>query len=189
MRTRPLLRLVGATLLLAFGDGTSDAAAQEITLVAAGDIEWSRAVKPPAAYSHQPTDTVVVDVRGEPSPEPWTSVPLLNLPGNRERIEQRLGRELDSPDSHHVAAIQYGLQFRSVEEETRYPFRQMRDVFQGADIAFANLEMPSRSAHGTRARSAARRLLLTRFAGPVSMSFPRRTTTHSMPARKGFWIR
>lgn len=135
--------LVAMGVMLA---GTT-AAAQEITLVTAGDIEWSRAVKPPAAYTLQPDREAQIAVRGETRPRTWTSVPFLNRPEARDSIASRLGREMvdgeiDAPSAHHRAAIVYPLDFSSKQEELRHPFQRMRDVIRSADIAFANLEMP-----------------------------------------------
>ena len=121
--------------------------AQEITLLTAGDIEWSRAVKPPAAYTLQPDLEVPIAVRGETRPLTWTSVPFLNRPEMRDSIAARTGREMvggeiDALGAHHRASIIYPLAFGSEEEELRYPFQAMRNVIRGADVAFANLEMP-----------------------------------------------
>lgn len=141
-RGRPMA-IVATAVMLA---GTP-AAAQEITLVTAGDIEWSRVVKPPAAYTLQPDREAQIAVRGETRPRTWTSVPFLNRPEALDSIASRLGREMvggeiDAPSAHHRAAIVYPLEFPSKQAELRHPFQRMRDVIRGADIAFANLEMP-----------------------------------------------
>ena len=149
-RRAPRRSAVGGSVLLLLVAATASSvplAAQEITLLAAGDIEWSRAVKPPAAYVHQPTDSVMIPVRGEPSMEPWTPVPFLNRREHWPEIAERSGREMigeemDALSAHYRASIIYPLKLDSFEDESRYPFHQTRDLISSADVAFANLEMP-----------------------------------------------
>lgn len=123
------------------------AAAQEVTIIAAGDIEWSRAVNPPPAYVYQPTDSILIPIRGEPTLEPWTVIPYLNRSEARREIAARTGREMvgkeiDPLSAHYRASIIYPIVFGSEEEESRYPFRGTRDLIRSADLAFTNLEMP-----------------------------------------------
>lgn len=137
-------------LWLALGYGALVPAAvraQDVSLVAAGDIEWSRAVKPPAAYTWEPTLEAMIAVRDESAMRTWTDVPFLNRPAMRDSIAARIGREMvgrqiDGPGAHHRAAIIYPLAFNSLQEELRYPFQRLRSVIQEADVAFSNLEMP-----------------------------------------------
>ncbi len=137
-----LLSFVGGVLL--WGGAPPALHAQEVVLVAAGDIEWSRMVREPVAYSVPGTTEVEMEVRGVGETRSWITVPHLNLPENREEIARRRGTtELDSPNAHHLVSIEYDLPaFSTVEEEMRYPFERIREVIQGGDIAFANLEMP-----------------------------------------------
>lgn len=107
--------------------------AQEVTLVAAGDIEWSRTTKAPDVW-WDPED------RDRDSDE-WMRVPYLNSERSREHLEGE-GRTLETPESHHIRAIHYGLDFETPEEMARYPFRNIADVLRSPDIAFANLETP-----------------------------------------------
>jgi poly-gamma-glutamate synthesis protein (capsule biosynthesis protein) len=117
--------------------------AQEVRLLAAGDIEWSRMLRGTNSYSLQSDNAVEMEVMGVRRPTAFPGIPLLNVPANRPRISQLLGRDpLDSPTGHPVISIDYGLRFDSIEEDTRYPFQRIRDVIQSADVAFANLEMP-----------------------------------------------
>ncbi len=130
-----LSRIRRATTVLALAVATglpgAEAPAQEITLVAAGDIEWSRIVRRPELFM-QPQ---------RPEVGGWRRVPYLNGPEQRVYLESE-GRALETAQSHHVRAIQYGLEFDSVEEMSRYPFRSMVPLLREADIAFANLETP-----------------------------------------------
>lgn len=137
------------------------AEAQEITLLAGGDMEWSRRVRGENAYELPNDNAVDMAVRGVRRPTSWIDVPLLNVPEHRDRIRAMLGvGELDSPTGHAQVAIRYDLSFASIEEEVRHPFQRIRDVILGADVAFANLEMPlSERARPTGA-----------FVGPVAFA-------------------
>ena len=105
--------------------------AQQVTLVAGGDIEWSRIVKPPDVY---------LDPPGREEGD-WIQVPYLNNDANRRFLGSE-GYTLETPESHHVRAIQYGLDFDSPEDLARYPLERIAPVLRSADIAFANLETP-----------------------------------------------
>jgi len=120
------LALMAATTL-----GALPIHAQQITLVAGGDIEWSRIVKAPDVYMDPPQ-------RGE---DDWMSVPYLNNGQSRDYLMAE-GYTLETPRSHHIRAIQYGLQFDSSEKMARYPLQRVAPVIRSADIAFANLETP-----------------------------------------------
>jgi len=104
--------------------------AQEITLIAGGDVEWSVAQQSaPAAYTANPGG--------------WIEVPYLNLPENRDAIRARIGRqELDRPDAHHLVTTWPGTVADTPEGTWRHGFLRTVDLFRNADIAFLNLEMP-----------------------------------------------
>lgn len=108
------------------------ALAQEVTVVLGGDVEWSRATKPPDVYWHPPE---------EPEEGEWHRIPYLNSPDAGAHLES-LGRVVETPESHHVHAIRYGVEFESPADEARYPFRLIRSVLRDADVAFLNLETP-----------------------------------------------
>lgn len=116
---------------------------QEVTLVAAGDIEWSRIVQVPVITNDA--------VRGEGGgggrggnrrADGWIPVPYLITPESKAYLEKALGVSLENPNAHHLTAIQYGLDFRTPQEMAQYPFRNIRQLLSEADIAFANLETP-----------------------------------------------
>ena len=120
----------GFALLFA---ATSVAAAQEdVILIVGGDIEWSRQTKAPG---------IAFDLEDR-MPGDWVPIPHVVTPESIESLESAWGRELETPESHHVRAIHYGLEFDSVEEMARYPFLRIAPVLRDADIAFANLETP-----------------------------------------------
>ncbi|HKJ02516.1 MAG TPA: CapA family protein [Longimicrobiales bacterium] len=126
-RILALAGLFSLTILLEPGDG----AGQQVSLVAGGDIEWSRITKTPDVYL-------------EPARQAeggWMQVPYLNRETERRFLEGQ-GRVLETPTTHYIAAIHYDLSFDSKEDEARYPFRNIAPVLRGADIAFANLETP-----------------------------------------------
>ena len=105
--------------------------AQEVQLLAGGDIEWSRLpYRPTVAYLSEPGD--------------WMPVPYLNLAENLDSIRVRLGRrELDETYRElHYRVPQPGFEFATEEEEWRHSFQRTRDLIESADVAFANLEMP-----------------------------------------------
>ncbi len=153
--TTLLVTLAGGVLVVPSAD------AQEVSLLATGDIEWSvpqhgpepgmgtvLGYPPPPAYTLQSEVEEVLRVRGEAQSETWTVVPFLNRPEARGEIKERLGREvLDSPGAHTRSSIIYPVAnewsgFDSVEDQMRYPLRGVREIVRGADVAFTNLEMP-----------------------------------------------
>lgn len=107
------------------------ASAQEVTLVAGGDVEWSRTTNPPDVFFHP----------SERAEGGWLPVPYVNAPRERAYLEEQ-GRTLETPESHHVRAIHYGLEFDDPVEMSRYPFTLIRPVLRDADVAFVNLETP-----------------------------------------------
>jgi len=134
--------LLAAILLLTPGSWLP-VQAQEVTLVAGGDMEWSRRVRGTNTYTLPNDNQVDMAVRGVRRPTSWLDLPLLNVPEHRQRIGELLGAgELDSPTGHAAVAIQYDLSFASAQEDVRHPFQRIRDLFVQADLAFANLEMP-----------------------------------------------
>ncbi len=109
----------------------SAATAQELELLAGGDIEWSRLpYRPTVAYSHDPGN--------------WIPIPYLNLEENRDSIRARMRTDhldVTYADQHHLT-LQHDLTFETSQEEWRHAFQRTRALLQGADLAFANLEMP-----------------------------------------------
>lgn len=128
----PSLARASALVALLWLVSPLGADAQQVTLVAGGDIEWSRATKPPDVYGHP-------EERDEGD---WLRVPYLNNERSRAHLRETHGRELETPESHHVRAIHYGLEFDSPMEMARHPLRRIAPVFRAADVAFANLETP-----------------------------------------------
>lgn len=124
--------LLLAAIVAAIGSlfGVPLAAAQQLTLVAGGDIEWSRAVKPPDIYFDR-----------EREKGGWMPVPYLNDAESIAHLAS-IGVVIDTTRGHHKTAIQYGLTFSSKEEEGRYPLQRIAPILRSADVAFANLETP-----------------------------------------------
>lgn len=123
-------------------------AAQQITLVAGGDIEWSCIVKAPEIYYdgkrrnrwesrwYRVTRKVGIGKRD------WIRVPYLATAQSKAHIEEQFNRKIETSYSYLSGAIQYDLKFSTSEERDRYPFQKIRPVLLEADIAFANLETP-----------------------------------------------
>jgi poly-gamma-glutamate synthesis protein (capsule biosynthesis protein) len=128
-------RLPPAALLLPalFVVGPNVGLAQDITLVAAGDVEWSRVTKPPQ---------VAFDSEQRWREDGWMRVPYILTDESRPFLEDKLGKKFETPRSHHIISIHYGLEFDSPEDMARYPFRNIAPVLREADVAFANLETP-----------------------------------------------
>jgi poly-gamma-glutamate capsule biosynthesis protein CapA/YwtB (metallophosphatase superfamily) len=129
--TRLLSVLAGIALTVTAVSGPpASLEAQQITLIAGGDIEWSRAVKAPDIYFDRERQ------RGE-----WLPVPYINVPENVAYLSG-IGVPIDTTQGHHKTAIQYGLTFSSKEEEARHPLEKVAPVLRSADVAFVNLESP-----------------------------------------------
>ncbi len=113
---------------------------QEITILAVGDIEWSRATKPPSMYYDAAPSgrSNVLWHRGDG----WIRVPYAATPDSRDVLEAALDTTLITEDAHHLRAHHYGLSFEDAQEEARYPFHGAADLLRDADVAFANLETP-----------------------------------------------
>lgn len=123
--------LVGLLPLAVLATVATPSAAQEVSLIAGGDIEWYRPTKPPDVFLDPP----------QQEEGGWMQVPYLNRESERQYLES-VGRVLETPRTHYIAAIHYDLSFDSPEDEARYPFRNIAPLLREADIAFANLETP-----------------------------------------------
>ena len=119
---------------------------QEITLVAGGDVEWSRIVAVPG-------------IRVERRDDGWIRIPYVITP-ERAYLDQQGGSRNEGSRGHPVTSIQYPLEFESSEDMARYPFRRIAPVLREADIAFVNLETPL----SDRARQAGAFITPTAFA-------------------------
>jgi poly-gamma-glutamate capsule biosynthesis protein CapA/YwtB (metallophosphatase superfamily) len=101
-------------------------AAQELRLVAGGDIEWDLDLRKPGIYMHPSDD--------------WRPIPYLLTPERREYLARNHPEILEALDFHYHDSIQYGLTFDSPEDMARHPFRRIAAIFRDADISFVNLE-------------------------------------------------
>jgi len=107
-------------------------AQKKITLVAGGDVEWSRITYQPDIYFDNPT----------PGDGEWIRVPYLNTSKSRNFLSEKYTRILEDSESHHKRAIHYDIEVSSEKESNRYPFLNLAPILRGADIAFINLETP-----------------------------------------------
>lgn len=107
--------------------------AQRLSLIAGGDVEWSRVTYQPDVYHDNPN----------PSEGEWRQVPYLNSPNTRSFLREEYTRVLDDTSlSHHKYAIHYDLSFDSDREMVRYPFREIASYLREGDLTFVNLETP-----------------------------------------------
>jgi len=122
---------IGRVAFLVLTAVAAPSVAQEVSLIAGGDIEWYRPTKVPDIFLDPP----------QQEEGGWMQVPYLNREPQRRYLEGT-GRVLETPRTHYIAAIHYDLSFDSPEAEARYPFRNIAPLLREADIAFANLETP-----------------------------------------------
>ncbi len=115
--------------IAALAAGTS-LQAQQITLVAAGDVNWSRWLRRPDVFFDRDTAQ-----KGE-----WPRVPYLNV-SELGPIQQVVPRT-DTSWRRDRRNIEYELKFASQREDDRYPLEKMAPLFRSADVAFVNLEGP-----------------------------------------------
>lgn len=112
--------------------------AQEITLIAGADVQWSH---------HPPTPGNLANPAVIYHPEASQNgdgerIPFTNRPETHEYLTN-LGRIVETPRSHWVVSQPYDLNhLTSAIDTLRYPFERVRPVFLEANIAFLNLEMP-----------------------------------------------
>lgn len=106
--------------------------AQTVTLVAGGDVEWSRITYQPDVYYDNP----------EPAGGEWRRVPYLNSADTRAFIGETYTRIVEDSSSHHLRSIHYDLSFDSDQEMARHPFQRIAPLLREASIAFVNLETP-----------------------------------------------
>ena len=140
MKTSPslvrtaVLRAVAVSVLLLHATFVfpSTATAQEITLVAGGDLAKGDVGRD---IGHDPVYLQKTDK--------WIPIPYLTLEEHLDAIRARTGKQ-DLDEGTHLAEtmIPPKLKFATPEEERRYPFLRILDVVRNADVAFANLEMP-----------------------------------------------
>lgn len=127
MTRTPTLALVLTLLLL-----PAALDAQSATLIAGGDIEWSRITRAPTIFDHP----------SEREEGGWLQVPYSAANAESRAWLEGQGRTLESDRSHHIRSITYDLSFDSPQEMARYPLRRVAPVLRAADLAFVNLETP-----------------------------------------------
>lgn len=114
-------------------------AAQEITLVAGGDVEWAQWPPMPGLLFNPP----VYWHPEEPQEGEWQRVPYLNRQETREYLRRVHSRVLEGSESHWVNQLEFNLTHLKTQMDTvRHPWQRVRPVLRDADIAFINLEMP-----------------------------------------------
>jgi len=110
--------------------------AQEITLIAGGDVEWSRMINKPKYYYGTKNQTKKIREDG------WRRLSFIATDQSKSYMIDTHGIDPDSPEKHHIKSIPLNLEFTTIEEEYAYPFLKIAPILKKADIAFINLETP-----------------------------------------------
>ena len=95
----------------------------KLVLIAGGDVEWSLMVKEPGIYFGIKDDEKLMREDG------WRKLPHLATPLSIKHIEETFDKKLVTEKSHHISSIPHNLNFSSVKERNRYPFRKIKDFF------------------------------------------------------------
>lgn len=123
-----------------------------ITLVAAGDVQWSP--KQPKLESggvfFDPGGKTLLEGGWQPIPRLLSSETMASLQDNNPEILQRhyrkteeeYGFPIEKFNAHFVGFKRHDLTFSSVSKWAKHPFLKVGEVFRNADIAFVNLETP-----------------------------------------------
>lgn len=109
---------------------------QEVTLLAGGDVEWSRNINAPKYYFGAKDQSKKIREDG------WRKLPLLANEQSKNLLINSYGVDPNAPNKHHIKSIPLGLKFNSVKEENDYPFFGINKVLKEADFTFLNLETP-----------------------------------------------
>ncbi|VAW10375.1 Capsule biosynthesis protein capA [hydrothermal vent metagenome] len=110
--------------------------AQEVTLIAGGDVEWSRMINKPKYYYD--SDKASEKMRKDG----WRRLSFIASDESKSHMINTYGVDPDSPKKHHIKSIPLNLEFSTVEEEYAHPFLKIAPILKKADIAFINLETP-----------------------------------------------
>ena len=136
-----------------------NAGEEKITLIAAGDVEWS------GKWFNKGEGSIFLDpgdkVRAKGG---WDPIPRLIAPESlaklkerdpkvieryeslneeaRRKAEAQSGVSADRVKAYYDSKKPHDLSFESDAEWAKYPFRKIGDIFRKADIAFVNLESP-----------------------------------------------
>jgi len=113
-----------------------DSMAQEVTLIAGGDVEWSRIIRQPEYYYGSKNQSKKIREDG------WRRISYLATPESKAYVEKTYNLEPDAVTKHHMTSIPLELTFNSDEERDRYPFQKIKSTLEDADFAYFNLETP-----------------------------------------------
>jgi len=126
--------IFGITLSIFFT--INSISAQEITLIAGGDVEWSRMINKPKYYYDSKSSVDKMRKDG------WRRLSFIASEESKSYMINTYGVDTDSPKKHHIKSIPLNLEFTTIEEEYAYPFLKIAPILKKADIAFINLETP-----------------------------------------------
>jgi len=114
-----------------------------ITVIAAGDIEWTKHTLWAPRYLFLGATNTLEDKTEEKYGKhalPLPSFPFITTDESKLYAKKR-GVDVDKAGSHHIEAEQYNLVFDSEEKRNYHPFKRIAQLLRTADVAFANLEM------------------------------------------------
>ncbi len=143
MSVRWLTVILGAYLALS---GPSGRAAEEVTVLAAGDIQWAAKTGTigVAFYPHRSfyEDLLsrILDHLPVVRQYRYRQVPYVY--GHHEDLGSEPGNQTELEPRHSKTPVYHGMQFDTVEDAVEHPFSKIAPALKAADIAFANLENP-----------------------------------------------
>ncbi len=156
---RVTIMVLAGAFLVGFGMSAQAQRTQVVTLVAAGDVEWS-------GTNLGSSGSIVMDNEGrtlleggwQPIPRFLSNERMAELAAAGSPLVTRITKEREEAygaSREHLSTTYaqlkaHDLDFASTEEWARFPFQKIAPVFRAADIAFVNLESPlSDRAHRT----------------------------------------
>ena len=144
MSARWIAVILGAYLTLSAPVGR---AAEEVTVVAAGDIQWAAKTRTVGVAFYHPHRSFYEDLLSKilrRLPVVWEygyrQVPYVY--GHHEDLGPKLGNQIELEPRHSKTPVYHDMHFDTVEDAVEHPFSKIAPVLKEADIAFANLENP-----------------------------------------------
>lgn len=143
MSARWIAVILGLCLALSASGGR---AAEEVTIIAGGDIQWA-AKKQTLGVHYHPSRSFREDllskiIDGLPLVSGYRYRPVPYVSEQREDVSPQLGKQTEVEPRDPRTTIYHDMRFDTVEEAVEHPFSKIASVLREADIAFANLENP-----------------------------------------------
>jgi poly-gamma-glutamate capsule biosynthesis protein CapA/YwtB (metallophosphatase superfamily) len=144
MMSARLIAIILGSCLALFAPGGR--AAEEVTIVAGGDIQWATKRRTIGVYLHPDRGfreellSKIIDRLPLVSENRYRQVPYLYE--QHEDLWPKLGKQIELEPRHSRTTIYHDMRFETVEDAVEHPFSKIAPVLREADIAFANLENP-----------------------------------------------